>query len=184
MKIVIYIQDLEARGDRFKYAGGSTYVIRDLSKEQVELYDSVYFRQYLENHFNSSYTGKPPTREYEMQSYISNIEVMEDDKEETDPWNVPYELLVRDVNIDGKLSKQLFWHRFYPRTDSWSTDEKYADIIGYVEQGYITPQNQNHQYAKQYVKKDTQHIVLNDFIHRDFSRKPYDMYADMGSEAL
>ena len=37
MKIVIQIQDLEARGSRWKYAGGSTYVMRDLTIEQVEL---------------------------------------------------------------------------------------------------------------------------------------------------
>ena len=183
MKIVIQIQDLEARGTRWKYAGGSTYVMRDLTIEQVELYDSVYFKEFLENRFNASYTGKLPTKEYEMQSYIYSIEVLQDDEEETEEWKVPFELIVRDRNVGGILTKELFCHRFYPRQDYWSTDPKYKDVIGYVEQHYITPKNHLEEYAKQYITKGMEHTVLNDFIHRDFSRKAYDRYADMDIEA-
>jgi hypothetical protein len=179
MKIVIYIQDLESRGSRWKYAGGDTYVIRDICHNQLNIYDNVYFKEFLENRFNSSYTGKPPTHDYEMQSYIRSITFMPDHEEETDPWQVPYELIIRDIKVDGKLSKELFCYRFYPKQDYWSTDEQYADVIGYVEQCYITPTNHSKDYRREYVKKDTSHIVLDDFIHRDFSRKAYDMYADM-----
>jgi len=35
MKICIHIQDLEARGDRWKHAGGETYVIRDIHKDEI-----------------------------------------------------------------------------------------------------------------------------------------------------
>ena len=38
MKITIHTQDLEARGNRFKYAGGETYVIRDIAKEELDKY--------------------------------------------------------------------------------------------------------------------------------------------------
>jgi len=183
MKIVIQIQDLEARGDRWKYAGGSTYVMRDISNANREMYDNVYFKEFLENRFNTSYTGKAPTKEYEMQSYIHTITFMEDNEEETDPWKVPFDLMVRDRIVDGKVSKELFCHRFYPKQDYWSSDPKYADIIGYVEQHYITPTNHLEEYAKQYITKGMQHTVLNDFIHKDFSRKAYDMYADMEQEA-
>lgn len=176
MKICIHIQDLEARGDRWKYAGGNTYVIRNISNANKEMYDNIYFKEFLENRFNASYTGLPPTKEYEMQSYINCITFMKDHEEETDPWHVPYELMIRDVKVDGKLEKELFCHRFYPKQDYWSTDEKYADIIGYVEQHYITPTNHLKGYRKEYVKKDTSHIVLDDFIHRDFSRKAYNPY--------
>ena len=173
MKIIIQIQDLESRGDRWKYAGGDTYVIRNLSQDDIDNYDSIYFKEYLENHFNSSYTGLLPTEEFEMQSYISNIEVAQDDKEECDPWKVPYTLEVRDVISDGGLKKELFCHRFTPRTNYWSNDVKYKDIIGYVEQHYITPTEHLKEYTKEYVNKGTKHLVVNDFIHRDFTKKPY-----------
>ena len=174
MKITIHTQDLEARGNRFKYAGGETYVIRDIAKEELDKYDNVYFKEFLENHFSSTFTGLPPTKEYEMQSYILSIQVLDDDAKECDDWEVPYELEVRDVIKDGKLEKQLFCHRFCPREDYWSTDEKYKDIIGYVEQHYITPSDNLKDYAKEYVTKGTTHLVLKDFIHRDFTRKPYE----------
>ena len=35
MKICIHIQDLESRGDRWKYAGGETYVIRNIDKSET-----------------------------------------------------------------------------------------------------------------------------------------------------
>jgi hypothetical protein len=173
MKIVIQIQDLESRGDRWKYAGGNTYVIRNLSQDDIDNYDSIYFKEYLENHFNSSYTGLLPTEEFEMQSYIKSIKVVEDNIEECDPWVVPYTLEVRDVISDGSLKKELFCHRFSPREYYWSDDMKYNDIIGYVEQYYITPTNHLKEYTKKYVNKVTDYLVVNDFIHRDFSRKPY-----------
>ena len=175
MKILIHIQDLEARGRRFKNAGGNTYVIRNLSQDDIDNYDSVYFKEYLENHFNSSYTGKAPTQEFEMQSYITNIEVVADNVEECDPWKVPYTLEVRDVISisDGCLKKELFCYRFTPRTDYWSDDVKYKDIIGYVQQHYITPTDPLKEYTKEYVNKGTKHLVVNDFIHRDFTKKPY-----------
>ena len=176
MKIVIHIQDLEARGDRWKHAGGTTYVIRDIHKSQIGKYDNVYFKEFLENRFNTSYTGLPPTKEYEMQSYICDIRIIEDDEEECDPWKVPYTLEVREVISSGGIKKELFAQRFCPREDYWSNDEKYKDIIGFVEQHYITPTNHLEQYAKEYVKKNTEYLVLNDFIHRDFSRKAYNPY--------
>jgi len=179
MKIVIQTQDLEARGDRWKYAGGNTYVIRDICHNDLEIYDSVYFKEFLENHFNSSYTGQAPTEEYEMQSYINSIEFCQDEEKECEPWNVPYTLEVRDVKIDGGTKVELFCHRFTPRGDDWSTDKKYEDIIGYVEQHYITPTNHLKEYAKEYITKGAKHLVVNDFIHRDFSRKPYDMWASI-----
>lgn len=174
MKICIHVQDLEARGDRWKHAGGTTYVIRDIHKSQIDKYDNVYFKEFLENHFNSSYTGLPPTKEYEMQSYICDIRIIKDNEEECDPWHVPYTLQVRDVISDGGLKKELFCYRFCPREDYWSTDEQYKDIIGYVEQHYITTTEHLKEYAKEYITKDDNHLVLRDFIHRDFSRKPYD----------
>jgi len=179
MKICIHTQDLESRGDRWKYAGGETYVIRDIDKSEICKYDNVYFKEFLENRFNTSYTGLPPTKEFEMQSYILSIDIIKDNEAECDAWKVPYTLEVRDVIKNDRLDKQLFCHRFTPRGDDWSTDEQYKDIIGYVEQHYITPTNHLEQYAKEYVNKGADHLVVNDFIHRDFSRKPYDMWASV-----
>lgn len=176
MKICIHTQDIEARGDRWKYAGGDTYVIRDIHKSQIFKYDNVYFKEFLENHFNATYTGLAPTKEYEMQSYILSIQVLEDNAKECDDWEVPYELQIREVKKDNKLEKQLFCHRFCPRDAWWSNDEQYKDIIGYVEQHYITPLDNLKDYAKEYVTKGTTHFLLKDFIHRDFSRKPYNQY--------
>jgi len=176
MKICIHIQDLEARGDRWSYKGGETYVIRGIHKSEISKYDNVYFKEFLENRFNTSYTGLPPTKEYEMQSYILSIDIVDDHIQETDPWNVPFTLEVRDIISSGGIKKELFAQRFCPREDYWSSDDKYNNIIGYVEQCYITPTNHLEQYAKEYITKDMNHLVVNDFIHRDFSRKPYNPY--------
>ena len=173
MKIVIQIQDLEARGDRWKYAGGNTYVIRNLSKDDIDKYDSIYFKEYLENNFNSTYTGEAPTREFEMQSYILNIKVAQDNEEECDPWIVPYTLVVDFTNGEPTL----FAHRFTPRDDYWSTDEQFKNIIGYVQEQYIS-RNFDHSCVngKAYVNKNDTSVKIRDFVHTDFSRKPYNPY--------
>jgi hypothetical protein len=185
MKIVIHVQDLEARGDRWKYTFGECYVIRNISEVDLAKYDNVYFKEFLENHFNSSYTGLAPTQEYERQSYIHSIDIKEDNEEETDPWIVPYELKVIEHHVDADLARgvavnscSLFASRFCPREDHWSTAPKYQDIIGYVEQCVITPTCDHQNYKKEYVSKDTQEIVIDGFTHNDFSRKPYDMNAN------
>ncbi len=183
MKICIHIQDLEARGDKWKYAGGETYVIRDIDKSEISKYDNVYFKEFLENRFNTSYTGLPPTKEFEMQSYILSIDIIKDNEAECDPWKVPYTLEVRDVIKNDRLDKQLFCHRFCPRDDYWSSDDRYNNIIGYVEQCYITPTNHLEEYAKEYITKDMNQLVVNDFIHRDFSRKAYNDNQNMGGGA-
>ena len=185
MKIIITTQNLEARGSRFKYAGGDTYVIRDLCKEELETYDSVYFKEYIHNQLGSSYTGNPPTSEYEMQTYVKDIKIAEDDEEECEEWKVPWTMLIRNCSTnskDGKLTKEIFVHRFNPREDFWSDDPKYADIIGYVEQHYISPQDELKEYKKEYIKKGETHKCVGDFIHRDFSRQPYDPYKEYYEE--
>ena len=173
MKIVIQIQDLESRGDRWKYAGGNTYVIRNLSNDDIDKYDSIYFKEYLETYFSSSYTGLLPTEEYEMQSYISDIKVAKDNDKECDPWIVPYTLVV-DFN-NGQPT--LFAHRFTPRDAYWNNDVKFKDIIGYVEEQYITD-NFDHSCVrgKAYVNKGDTNVKIRDFVHTDFTRKPYDIY--------
>ena len=182
MKIIITTQDLEARGERFKYAGGSTYVIRDLAKEQLETYDSVYFKEYIHNQLGSSYTGKAPTSEYEMQTYVTNIQVAEDDEKECEDWLVPWTMQIRDVVTNGRLSKEIFVHRFNPREEFWSDAPEYADLIGSVEQHYISPKDELREYKKEYIKKGETHKCVGDFIHRDFSRKPYDPWKEYYEE--
>ena len=133
----------------------------------------------------SSYTGNPPTSEYEMQTYVKDIKIAEDDEEECEEWKVPWTMLIRNCSTnskDGKLTKEIFVHRFNPREDFWSDDPKYADIIGYVEQHYISPQDELKEYRKEYIKKGETHKCVGDFIHRDFSRQPYDPYKEYYEE--